>query len=109
MSLPVNRIPTLPSAHQRFLHYHGQKAARLSRDQSVFDKGDEHRTLLITVLAPLLFNAPDVHLKALEKIWIDNIITIIPWSHFMSKLQTDWQEYVLFVSLCSAPSCIGLS
>ncbi|OSX61051.1 hypothetical protein POSPLADRAFT_1047329 [Postia placenta MAD-698-R-SB12] len=99
MSLPKNRISTLPLAHQRFLHYHGQKAARLSRDQSVFDKGDEHRTLLITVLAPLLFNAPDVHLKALEKIWIDNIITIIPWSHFMSKLQTDWQEYVLFATV----------
>lgn len=83
-------------AHQRFLHYHGQKAARLSRDQSVFSDAHEHRTPLISILAPILFNAPDVHLKSLENIWIDNIITLIPWSQFMSKLQTDWQEYVLF-------------
>ncbi|PCH35237.1 hypothetical protein WOLCODRAFT_125636 [Wolfiporia cocos MD-104 SS10] len=93
----VGRLMSLFALH-RLVHYHGQEAARLDWEQSLFENIPK-RTPLITVLSPLLFNAPEVHLIALEKIWVDDIITIIPWSQFMDRLQTDWQEYVLFATV----------
>ena len=55
------------------------------------------RTPLIKVLALFFWNAPEVHLRGLEKIWIDGIIAIIPWGSFIGKLQNEWQEFVLYV------------
>jgi hypothetical protein len=57
-----------------------------------------NRTLLIKLLSPVLFCAPDVHLEALEKIWTDGIVGEVPWNEFMTKLNDDWERYVLFVS-----------
>ncbi|KAI8976716.1 hypothetical protein BD414DRAFT_517194 [Trametes punicea] len=85
--------------HQRFLNLYGQTYARLGRDQSVYNNVKQPRTPLITLLAPLLFNAPEVHLRGLEKIWIDNIIAIQPWSGFIGKLQNEWQEFVLYATV----------
>ena len=56
-------------------------------------------TPLIRVLAPFLWNAPEVHLRGLERIWIDGIIAIIPWGGFIGKLQNEWQEFVLYVRI----------
>ncbi|CDO70476.1 hypothetical protein BN946_scf184569.g19 [Trametes cinnabarina] len=85
--------------HQRFLNMHGQTHARLGRDQSVYNTAKQPRTALIKLLAPLFFNAPEVHLRGLEKIWIDNIIAIQPWSGFIGKLQNEWQEFVLYATV----------
>ncbi|KAH9922513.1 uncharacterized protein B0H18DRAFT_1017951 [Fomitopsis serialis] len=75
-------------AHDRYHYFHGQKVARLDRYQ-------RKRTALAALLSPLLFNAPEVHLRSLERIWIDQIINEIAWTQFIHKLQTDWQEAVL--------------
>ncbi|KAI0823006.1 hypothetical protein BC628DRAFT_1326187 [Trametes gibbosa] len=83
-------------AHQRYLNRYGQTYARLGRTQSVLDTKKHPKTPLITLLSPLFWNAPEVHLRALEKIWIDGIITIEPWSGFIGKLQNEWQEFVLY-------------
>lgn len=86
------------AAHDRYHYYYGQKVARLDRYQSLFDSsGRGKRTALAALLSPVLFNAPEVHLKSLERIWVDQIINEIPWSQFINKLQTDWQEAVLTV------------
>ncbi|KAL7277327.1 hypothetical protein ACG7TL_009184 [Trametes sanguinea] len=85
--------------HQRFLNMHGQTYARLGRDQSIYNTVKQPRTALIKLLAPLFFNAPEVHLRGLEKIWIDNIIAIQPWSGFIGKLQNEWQEFVLYATV----------
>ncbi|KAI0738982.1 hypothetical protein C8Q80DRAFT_1222247 [Daedaleopsis nitida] len=85
--------------HNRFLNFHGQTHARLGRDQSVYNTIKPRRTPLIRLLAPLFWNAPEVHLRGLEKIWIDGIIAIIPWSGFIGKLQDEWQEFVLYATV----------
>ncbi|KAH9899337.1 hypothetical protein C8Q73DRAFT_638403 [Cubamyces lactineus] len=85
--------------HQRFLNFYGQTYARLGRDQSVYNSVRHPRTPLITFLAPLFWNAPEVHLRGLEKIWTDNVIAIQPWSSFISKLQVEWQEFVLYATV----------
>lgn len=56
------------------------------------------RTPLIALLSPLLFFAPDVHLKGLEKIWVDWILNNSVWGSFIDKLTHEWQEFILYVS-----------
>ncbi|KAI0356096.1 hypothetical protein OH77DRAFT_1401749 [Trametes cingulata] len=85
--------------HQRFLNLYGQTYARLGRDQSIYNTTKHRRTPLIKLLAPLFWNAPGVHLRGLEKIWIDGIIAIQPWSGFIGKLQNEWQEFVLYATV----------
>ncbi|KAF8997287.1 hypothetical protein BDQ17DRAFT_1429153 [Cyathus striatus] len=63
-------------AHGRFLHWHGQPAARLT--------------------SALLFSAPDVHLRNLEKIWVDRLMYEHIWKQTIHKLFNEWQEFTLF-------------
>ncbi|KAI0642660.1 hypothetical protein C8Q79DRAFT_1013332 [Trametes meyenii] len=84
---------------QRFLNLYGQTFARLQRDQSVYKAKEHNRTPLIRLLSPLFWNAPQVHLRSLERIWIDGIITIVPWSTFIGKLHNEWQEFVLYATV----------
>ncbi|RDX39810.1 hypothetical protein OH76DRAFT_1413341, partial [Lentinus brumalis] len=84
---------------QRWLNCYGQTHARLGRDQSVYNNPKPRRTPLIRVLAPLFWNAPDVHLRGLEKIFIDGVIAVVPWGTFIGKLQNEWQEFVLYATV----------
>ncbi|TFK26157.1 hypothetical protein FA15DRAFT_667838 [Coprinopsis marcescibilis] len=85
-------------ARQRFYNWHGLPEARIYRDQSVYGT-KQKRTLLITILSPLLFNAPDVHLLNLEKMWVDGIMHNAVWSHSIKKLNDDWQEFILYATV----------
>lgn len=49
-------------------------------------------------MSPILFYAPEVHLKGLERIYIDEVIKSNHWKNFIVKLEEDWVEYVLYVS-----------
>src|SRR5579863_5242296 len=46
-------------AHWRFLHRHGQRHARLERDKTAYDTPKRERSILISLLSPLLFLAPE--------------------------------------------------
>lgn len=85
--------------HNRFIHLHGQRGARLDRDQSVHGSIVNPRTILVTCLSPLLFWAPDVHLQSLEKIWVDRLVHIGPWIQFIDKLNTEWQEFSIIATV----------
>jgi len=85
--------------HQRVYNFHGQPCARLNRDQSVYCNDWKPRSFLMTMLSPVLFCAPDVHLRGLEKIWVDGVMHSTAWGLFMGKLNTEWQEFTLYVSL----------
>jgi hypothetical protein len=82
--------------HEKFMNFAGQPCARLDRDQAVYEIEEKHRTALITILSPLLFFAPDVHLSALEKVYIDELINQVPWKKLTSKLTEEWREFVLY-------------
>ncbi|KAI0287385.1 hypothetical protein BC826DRAFT_53980 [Russula brevipes] len=84
-------------AHWRFLYFHGQKHARLVRDQTVYSKPKRERSLLITLLSPLLFLAPEVHLREMEKLWTDEIVVQPVWKSFMTKLLYEWDDLILWV------------
>ncbi|KAI0296406.1 hypothetical protein BC826DRAFT_233003 [Russula brevipes] len=83
-------------AHWRFLYFHGQKHARLVRDQTVYNKPKRERSLLITLASPLLFLAPEVHLREMEKLWTDEVIIETVWKSFMTKLLGEWDDLILW-------------
>jgi hypothetical protein len=85
------------SAHWKFVYFHGQRHARLDRDNTVYDKPKRERSALISLLSPLLFLAPEVHLREMENIWNDNIIIERVWKTFMIKLLDEWNDLILWV------------
>jgi len=85
--------------HNQFIHLYGQRGARLDRDQSVHGSIVNPRTPLVTILSPFLFWAPDIHLKALEKIWVDRLVHYGPWTEFIEKLNTEWQEFIIIATV----------
>jgi len=94
-------------AHWKFLYFHGQKNARIHRHRTVYSKPKRERSLLITLLSPALFLAPDVYLGEIQTMWTDEVILETVWQSFMSKLITEWQDLILYVwfDLC----CHGIS
>jgi hypothetical protein len=85
------------TAHWRFLYFHGQRHARLVRDQTVYSKPRRERSILITLLSPLLFLAPEVHLREVERLWTDEVIIETVWKTFMIKLLAEWEDIILWV------------
>lgn len=93
--------------NNQFINLYGQRGARLDRDQSIHGSIVNPRTLLVTILSPVLFWAPNDHLRALEKIWVDNIVHHGPWIRFIEKLNTEWQDFILFVRLLHS-ACLSM-
>ncbi|KAI0067090.1 hypothetical protein BV25DRAFT_1848706 [Artomyces pyxidatus] len=82
--------------HWRFLYFHGQRVARLDQGRSLHGNVSRPRSLLITLLSPILFYAPELHLTEIEKLWADKIIVLRAWNAFITRLQSEWQEFVLY-------------
>ena len=51
----------------------------------------------MSLLSPLLFLAPEVHLREMEKLWTDDVIIESVWKGFMSKLLSEWNDLILWV------------
>jgi hypothetical protein len=93
------------TVHEKFLNFAGQPCARLNRDQAIYigGEGNKGRSALITIISPMLFFAPDVHLQALEKVWIDELINQVPWKSLTKKLTEEWSEFVLYSTVLRKP------
>jgi hypothetical protein len=65
----------------------------------VYDKPKRERSLLITLLSPLLFLAPEVHLRETEELWTDEVIIETVWKSFMTKLLGEWEYAILLVRI----------
>jgi hypothetical protein len=63
----------------------------------VYEKPKRERSILITVLSPLLFLAPEVHLREMERLWTDEVIIETVWKSFMTKLIGEWEDIILWV------------
>ena len=58
--------------------------------------------MLISLLSPFLFFAPEVHLRDMEELWTDEIIIVTAWKDFMTKLLDEWNGLILWVRLYSS-------
>lgn len=97
------------TAHNHFMDLHGQKGVRLSYYQSIHGPLVQPRTLLVKILSPFVFWAPDIHLQALEKIWVDRVIHNVAWDEFIKKRITEWQDFSLIVQLLNPCSIKTIS
>ena len=92
------------AAQWRFIDFHGQKSSRQGRHKSIY-KGHHHQpTKLIKVLSLILFFLPDVHLRGLKKVWMDELIIEEVWKQFMQKLVSEWSILIGYVRLFPPPT-----
>ncbi|KAI0293518.1 hypothetical protein BC826DRAFT_373727 [Russula brevipes] len=89
-------------AFWRFVHFHGQKTSRQDRNKSIYSSDCHKPTMLICLLSPLLFFAPDVHLRELKKVWADKLVIEEVWKKFMEQLVSEWVELVLYATVMLA-------
>ena len=73
--------------------------ARLDKGQSVYDKPKRERYLFITLLSPLLFLAPEEHLRKMELLGTDGLIVEMVWKDLMITLLAEWHDVVLWVRI----------
>lgn len=64
------------------------------------------KSWLIKLLSPILFSAPDAHLRSLEKMWIDGVMHRSSWEPFITKLNTEWQDIILVVSVSNPKNMV---
>jgi hypothetical protein len=98
------------AAEQRLLDFAGQPNARLDKNQAIYDVQGRYWQVswLTTILAPLLFFAPVVHLKNLEVIYTGHSIHKPSWRRFTTKLQDEWREFVLYVRHSNHKMCLAV-
>ncbi|KAJ7928305.1 hypothetical protein B0H13DRAFT_2311588 [Mycena leptocephala] len=82
----------------QFHHFHGEKTARLHTAQSVYDSCPK-RSYLITVVSPLLLNAPYTRLLAIEAMYKDQWLNFSSWNHLFTGLRSEWYDLVLYGAL----------
>lgn len=84
--------------HSKFLNCYGETFSRVERDFSIFGDQIDKRTWLVKTLSPILFSAPDIHLRNLQKMWVDGLLHKSVWEDSTKKLNDEWQEFIFFVS-----------
>jgi hypothetical protein len=51
----------------------------------------------MAILSLLLFNAPSGHLRDLQGIFMDQIVSQLSWKRLMEKVLSEWQDMTLYV------------
>ncbi|KAF9485036.1 hypothetical protein BDN70DRAFT_927827 [Pholiota conissans] len=93
--------------HTRFLNCHGESFARIERGFSIFGDPLDKRTWLIKLLSFILFSAPDVHLRALQQMYVDEMLSKSMWLERIKVMNAEWKEYVFFATVMLTSS-VGL-
>ncbi|KAJ6585241.1 hypothetical protein B0H19DRAFT_416388 [Mycena capillaripes] len=86
-------------AYDRFLNFHGLPHARLSRDQSVYDREQPAPSLLFRAASHILFYGPEVYLQSLKKAYTDQSVITRVWKPLIDKLNTEWQDFAFLATV----------
>ncbi|KAL1717453.1 hypothetical protein EV715DRAFT_203152 [Schizophyllum commune] len=95
---PVSGCEWLPGRmiqhfyRDRFFNLYGQRGARLDRQQSVFGNCAYKRTWFIKIVGVLLFMDPWNHLLALNRMWVDQVLSRKPWLELTERLLAQWSD-----------------
>ena len=57
------------------------------------------RSWVMGMLRVLLFYAPEVHLRDIERLFVDRTIIAYLRERHVAKLQAEWSEFVLYVGV----------
>ncbi|KAF8190343.1 hypothetical protein K438DRAFT_922970 [Mycena galopus ATCC 62051] len=85
-------------ARTRVYNFHGEPGARLNSDQSIHATMQK-RTMLVKILGPLFYYAPDFHLLALHTMYTDGLVRHRGWAEFVTRLNDEWQEFTLYATV----------
>ena len=85
--------------HQRFLHLHGQRMARLNKSQLLHS--ERHSTLMMKVISPFVLYGAETHVKRLQEMAADYLVNTNVWKEKLGRLTDEWREFILYVSLYS--------
>ncbi|KAJ7901887.1 hypothetical protein B0H14DRAFT_1259081 [Mycena olivaceomarginata] len=88
-------------SHERFLNFYGQKSPRLYRGQSIYHEPSlaDRRSWSMSIISPILFYIPDVHLYSMDKVWVDQMAARLPWVKFIENLISEWKEHTTFATI----------
>lgn len=92
-------------AEQQFLNLHGERGARLSRDQSIYEPTKQ--TIFFKFLSPFLLFAPSAYLKKLQNTSVDSLVNQPSWANIKKQLTEEWSQSALFVSSFYIHWCVG--
>ncbi|KAJ7735354.1 hypothetical protein B0H16DRAFT_133047 [Mycena metata] len=85
-------------AQERINHFHGEYAARLDRENSVYGQS-RTRSSSMAIISPLLLSAPAGHLRDLQATFMDHIVSQLSWKRLAQKVVAEWQDITLYASL----------
>lgn len=57
-------------------------------------------------MSPVLLYTPEMHLKSMRKIYVDDIVKDYPWQQFILKLDDEWGRCVICVRAASSSLAI---
>ncbi|KAH7926535.1 hypothetical protein BV22DRAFT_1008875 [Leucogyrophana mollusca] len=82
----------------QYRNFHGELGVRLSFNQTVHS-WTYTRLKTMSIVSPLLFNAPDAHTRSLHNIFVDGIARFHTWNEFTVMLNKELQDSNLLAIL----------
>ncbi|KAF8868712.1 hypothetical protein BD779DRAFT_1683230 [Infundibulicybe gibba] len=79
----------------KFLNFHGQECARLSRDQSVHEPAPQSTSYYYRAMSMLLFYSPEIYTQMLRTIFVDDHIFYVAWKPFVRELVSEWRDVTI--------------
>ncbi|KAH6917975.1 hypothetical protein BKA70DRAFT_1175313 [Coprinopsis sp. MPI-PUGE-AT-0042] len=83
----------------KFYNWYGVPQRRLYRDQTVYGIMNKRASWLVKLLSPLLFFAPDIHLRNFHAVSVDGNIQGAVWVKGNETLNAEWQEFILYATV----------
>ena len=89
----------------RFILHAGEDHYLLRGDQSVFEKPESERGLLLTMISKALFGLPDVYRAEIETLWVDqhalsySFSPMLSWRKHIHNTVEDLKQKMSWVSL----------
>ncbi|KAF4619588.1 hypothetical protein D9613_004778 [Agrocybe pediades] len=81
---------------ERFLNFHGEAHSRLEGTFSVYGTPIYARKWLVKTVSPLLFYAPDFHLRTLQNMSVDGVTRRFMFQDFTQRMNGEWEQIILF-------------
>ncbi|KJA18463.1 hypothetical protein HYPSUDRAFT_218249 [Hypholoma sublateritium FD-334 SS-4] len=85
--------------HSKFVNCYGETFSRVEHNVSIFGDKLDKKTWVLKMLSPLLFLAPDIHIRNLRRMWIDRNLYKVVWERLVGKLNNEWQQCILLATV----------
>ncbi|KAK0191897.1 hypothetical protein F5146DRAFT_928478, partial [Armillaria mellea] len=80
--------------------FSGEPAAQLDRGTSIYDKNKVQKcSILFHILKCLLFAAPCAHLREIDSMLSDGLLSQVVWREFVDKLCKGWSHLTLYSTM----------